>query len=202
MGQSRVVAALTGPTNTPSRGANKNVHLSGNTQYVHALGRICDGDDQPVKNREMRSLTQKGNQAKFFHRMPGIQRSPAVYNLQHLREYKSCRIWASQSRRPPYVTEVEGRARIQGVVVSIHESYVNGHGNKVAEDAVFTTPCVVIIFDEALRYREVQSKCRDRGGSPAVMWEETRPQTTFVVETRPRTRSAVARQGQPTNKIG
>jgi len=68
------------------------VHLSGNTQYVTscALGRIGEGDDQPAKNREMRSLTQKGNQTKFFHRMPGIQRSPAVYNFQHLREYKSC----------------------------------------------------------------------------------------------------------------
>jgi len=71
------------------------VHLSGNTQYVRTLGMIREGDDQPVKNREMRSLTQKGNQAKFFRRMPGIQRSPDVYNLQHLREYKSCRIWAS-----------------------------------------------------------------------------------------------------------
>ena len=61
-------------------------HLSGNNKYVHALGRICDGDDQPVKNREMRSLTQKGSQAKFFHRMPRIQRAPVVYDLQHLRE--------------------------------------------------------------------------------------------------------------------
>jgi len=82
------------------------VHLSGNTQYVCALGRIGvilgEGDDQPAKNMESRSLTQKGNQTQFFHRMPGIQRSPAVYDLQHLREYKSCRIWAGQSRRPPY----------------------------------------------------------------------------------------------------
>jgi len=80
---------------------------------------------------------------------------------------------------------------------------MDDHGNKVAEDAVFTKPCVVIIFDEAPRYWEVQSKSenkqprmtepRDRGGSPAAMWEETRLQTTFVVETRPRTRSAVAR---------
>ena len=77
------------------------VHLSSDTQYVRALGMIREGDDQPVKNRKMRSLTQKGNQAKFFHRMLGIQRSPAVHNLQHLREYKSCRIWASQSGRLP-----------------------------------------------------------------------------------------------------
>jgi len=47
------------------------------------------------------------------------------------------------------VTEVEGSARIKGVAASIHESYMDGHGNKVAEDAVFKTPCVVIIFDEA-----------------------------------------------------
>jgi len=38
------------------------------------------------------------------------------------------------------------------VAASIHESYMDGHGNKVAEDAVFKTPCVVIIFDEAPRY--------------------------------------------------
>ena len=99
----------------------------------------------------MRSLAQKGNQAKFFHRMPGIHQSLAVYNLKHLREYNSCRIWASQSRRSPYVADMEGRARIEGVAESIHESYTDGHGNKVAEDAVFTTPCVVIIFDEAPR---------------------------------------------------
>jgi len=66
------------------------VHVSGNTEYVGALGRIGEGDDQPVKNRKMRSLTHNGNQAKFFHRMPVIQHSPAVYNLQHLREYNSC----------------------------------------------------------------------------------------------------------------
>jgi len=39
------------------------VHLSGNTQYIRALGKIGENDDQPVKNREMRSLTQKDNQA-------------------------------------------------------------------------------------------------------------------------------------------
>jgi len=134
------------------------VHLSGENQHVRAVGKIFEAGEQPVKNREMRSLVQKGNQAKFFHRMPGIQRSPAVYNLHHLRDYKSCRIWASQSRRPPYVADVEGRARIEGVAASIHESYMNSHGNKVAEEAIFKTPCVVIIFDEAPRYREVQSK--------------------------------------------
>jgi len=108
------------------------VHLSGDTQYVHALGKIFEACEQPVKNKKMRSLAQKGNQAKFFHRMPGIQRSPAVYTLQHLRECNSCRIWASQSRRPPFVADVEGLARIEGVAVSIHESYMDGHGNKVA----------------------------------------------------------------------
>jgi len=43
-----------------------------------------------------------------------------VCNLQHLREYKSCRIWASQSRRPPYVTGVEGRTRIEGVTRKLY----------------------------------------------------------------------------------
>jgi len=56
------------------------------------------------------------------------------------------------------VADVEGPARIEGVAASIHESYMDARGNKVAEDAVFKTPCVVIIFDEAPRYREVQSK--------------------------------------------
>ena len=134
------------------------VHLSGDTQYVHALGKIFEAGGQPVKNREMRSLAKRGNQAKFCHRMPGLQRSPIAYNLHHLREYTSCRIWASQSLRPPYVADVEGRARIEGVAASIHESYLDAHGNKVAEDAVFKKPCVVIIFDEAPRYREVQPK--------------------------------------------
>ena len=60
------------------------------TQYVRTLGKIFEAGGQPVKNREMRSLAQKGNQAKFFHRMPGMQRSPVVYNFQHLREYNSC----------------------------------------------------------------------------------------------------------------
>jgi len=92
-------------------------------------------------------------------------------------------IWASQSRRSPYVADVEGRARIEGVAASIHGSYVDGHGHKVAEDAVFTTPCVVIIFDEAPRYQEVQSKpeskhpimkaYRDRARSQAETREET-----------------------------
>jgi len=100
----------------------------------------------------MRSLAQRGNQAKFFHRMPGIHQSPVAYNLQHLREYNSCQIWASQSRRPPYVEDVEGRARIEGVVASIHESYMDAHSNKVAEDAVFKSPCVVIICNDAPLY--------------------------------------------------
>jgi len=123
-------------------------HRKGRSTYVRALGNMFEAGGQPVKNREMRSLAQRGNQAMFFHRMQGIQRSPVAYNLQYLREYNSCRIWASQSRRPPYVADVEGRARIEGVVASIHESYMDAHGKKVAEDAVFKTPCVVIIFDE------------------------------------------------------
>ena len=57
------------------------------------------------------------------------------------------------------MVDVEGRARIEGVAASIHGSYTDAHGNKVAEDAVFKSPCVVmIIFDEAPRYREVQWK--------------------------------------------
>jgi len=94
------------------------------------------------------------------------------------------------------VADVEGSARREGVAASIHESYTDGHGNKVAEDAVFKTPCVVIIFDEAPGYREVQSQpeskharmtvYRDRASSPA----ETR------AETRPRKRSAGTRSGQ------
>jgi len=130
------------------------VHLSGDTQYVCALGKIFEAGGQPVKNREMRSLAQRGNQTRFCHRMPGVKRSPIAYTLQHLREYNSCQIWASQSRRPPYVADVEGRARVEGVAASIHENYMDAHGNKMAEDAVFTSPCVVIIFNEAPRYRE------------------------------------------------
>jgi len=109
------------------------VHLSGENEYVCALGKIFEAGGK-------RSLAQRGNQAKFFHHMPGVQRSPIAYNLQHLREYNSCRIWASQSRRPPYVADVEGRARVEGVAASIHESYMDAHGNKVAEDAVFKSP--------------------------------------------------------------
>jgi len=164
------------------------------TQYVRALEKIFEAGGQPVQNREMRSLAQRGNQAKFFHRMPGIQRSPVAYNLQHLREYNSCRIWASQSRRPPYVADVEGRAWTEGVVASIHESYVDGHGHKVAEDAVFTTPCVVIIFDEAPRYREVQSKPESKHLIMKVYQDRASSQAETREETRSRTRSAVARQ--------
>jgi len=40
---------------------------------------------------------------------------------------------------------MEGSARIEGAAASMHESYVDGHGHKVAKDAVF----IVIIFDEA-----------------------------------------------------
>ena len=147
---------------------------------MHALGKIFEAGVQPVKNKEMRSLAQRGNQAKFCHRMPGVQRSPIAYNLQHLREYTSCRIWASQSRRPPYVADVEGRARIEGVAASIHESYMDAHGNKVAEDAVFKSPCVVIIFDEAPRYREVQSKYE----SKHPIMETYRDRASSQVETQ------------------
>jgi len=38
------------------------------------------------------------------------------------------------------------------LATSIHESYVDAHGNKVAEDAVFKSPGVAIIFDEAPQY--------------------------------------------------
>jgi len=101
----------------------------------------------------------------------------------------------SQSRRPPYVADVEKRARIEGMAASIHESYMDAHGNKVAEDAVFKSPCVVIIFDEAPRYREVQSKYERKH----LIMEAYRDRANSQVETRggtrPRTRSAVARQG-------
>jgi len=136
---------------SPTAAPHWKENLSCDTQYVRALGEIFEAGGQPVKNREMRSLAQRGNRVKFFHCMPGVPQSPVAYNLQHLREYNSCRIWASQSRRPPYVADVEGRARIEGVAASIHESYMDAHGNKVAEDAVFKSPCVVIIFDEAPR---------------------------------------------------
>jgi len=91
--------------------------------------------------------------------------------------------------------DVEGRARIEVVAASIHESYVDGHGHKVAEDAVFTTPCVVIIFDEAPRYREVQSKPKSKHPIIKAYRDRSRSQAETREETRPRTRSAVARQG-------
>ena len=56
------------------------------------------------------------------------------------------------------MAEVEGCARIEGVAASIHECYMDGHDNKVSEDAAFKTPSVVIIFDEAPQYREVGNK--------------------------------------------
>jgi len=43
--------------------------------------------------------------------MPGVQRSQIAYNLEHLREYNSCRIWASQSCRPPYVADASQSCR-------------------------------------------------------------------------------------------
>jgi len=66
------------------------------------------------------------------------------------------------------VADVEGRARIEGVAASIHESYMDAHGNKVAEDAVFKTPCVVIIFDEDPRYRERTPDTGRSNRSPRV----------------------------------
>jgi len=92
------------------------------------------------------------------------------------------------------VADVEGRARIEGVAASIQKSYMDAHGNKVAEDAVFKTLCVVIIFDEAPRYWEVQSKpeskhpivkvYRDRASSQAATREETRSRTRSVLRAK------------------
>jgi len=71
------------------------------------------------------------------------------------------------------VAEVQGRARIEGGAASIHECYVNIHGKNVAKDAIFKTPCVVIIFEVAPRYREAEVKQmrrtvdRDRVGGTA-----------------------------------
>jgi len=56
------------------------------------------------------------------------------------------------------MADVEWRSRIEGLVASIHEIYMGAHGNKVAEDAVYKSPCVVIILNEAPRYQAVQSK--------------------------------------------
>jgi len=64
------------------------------------------------------------------------------------------------------VADVEGCARIEGVVASIHESYMDTHGNKVAEDAVFKSPCVVIIFESISRQGEQPS--RDAGGDTST----------------------------------
>jgi len=82
------------------------------------------------------------------------------------------------------------------VVVLIHESYMDVHDNKVAEDAVFKTSCVVIIFDEAPRYREVQPKLESKHLIMKAYRDGASCQTETREQTRPRTRSAVARQGQ------
>jgi hypothetical protein len=92
------------------------------------------------------------------------------------------------------VADVEGRARIEGVAASIQKSYMDAHGNKVAEDAVFKTLCVVIIFDEAPQYWEVQLKpeskhpimkaYRDRASSQEAKREEKRPRTRYVLRTK------------------
>jgi len=94
-----------------------------------------------------------------------------------------------------YVADVLGRARIEGVVASIHESYMDAHGNKVAEDAVFKSPCVVIIFDEAPRYREVQSKRESKHPIMEAYQDRANSQVETRGGTRPQTRSTVARQG-------
>ena len=94
------------------------------------------------------------------------------------------------------MADVEGRARIEGVVASIHESYMDAHGNKVAEDSVFKSPCVVIIFDEDPRYREVQSKHESKHLIMKAYRDRASSQAETREETRPRTSSAVARQGQ------
>jgi len=48
---------------------NGQVLLTGGTQYVCALGKRGEAGEQPIKNREMRELEQKGNQACWsgFH---------------------------------------------------------------------------------------------------------------------------------------
>jgi len=98
------------------------------------------------------------------------------------------------------VADVEGRARIKGVAALIHafESYMDAHGNKVAEDAVFKTPCLVIIVDEPepFRYLEVQSKPESMHLIMKVYRDKASSQTETREEKRPRTRSAVARQGR------
>ena len=126
------------------------------------------------------------------------------------------------------LAEVEGRTRIEGVAASIHECYMDDHGNKVAEDAVFKTPCVAIIFDEGPRYREVQSKSgskqprmmlhRDRGSGLAETWAACsdlilgdalgltlRPRFKLDVNDNPLdmpTNKIYRRGTRPTNKIG
>jgi len=84
------------------------------------------------------------------------------------------------------------------VAASIHERYMDARGNlnKVAEDAVFKSPCVVIIFDEPPRYWEVQSKHESKHPIMEAYRDRASSQAGTREETRPRTRSAVARQGQ------
>ena len=94
------------------------------------------------------------------------------------------------------MADVEGRARIEGVVASIHESYMDGHGNKVAQDAIFKTPCVVIIFDEAPRYQEVQSTPKSKQPRMTVHRDRASGPEGTRAGTRPRIRCTVARPGQ------
>jgi len=60
--------------------------------------------------------------------------------------------------QPVTQTAIRGRRGGRARVESMHKSYMDAYGNKVAEDAVFKSPYVVIIFDEAPRYQEVRSK--------------------------------------------
>ena len=104
------------------------VCLSGDTQYVRALGKIFEAGGQPVKNRGIRSLTQRGNQAKCFHRMPGIQQSPVAYNLQHLREYSSQNLGQSVTQ-----TSIRGRcggARTDRRCGGIDTRKLHGHSRQ------------------------------------------------------------------------
>ena len=66
------------------------------------------------------------------------------------------------------------------MAASIHESYKDAHGNKIEEDAFFKSPCMVIIFDEAPRYREVQSKYE----SKHPIMETYRERVSSQVETQ------------------
>lgn len=65
--------------------------------------------------------------------------------------------WASTEGQSGEIFLCKPGVRIEGVTASIHKCYVDAHGKMVAEDDIFKTPCVLIIFDQATRYREAQS---------------------------------------------